>query len=65
MTRKPPQELQDYNLEGGQRRLVLCHGEVKAVAPGLRLVEATAEEKEPFERRKAAKKKPLDYGLPV
>ena len=54
-----------YNLEGGPRHLVLKNGTVKAVAPGLRLVNATAEEREPFEEEAAARKEPEEYGLPV
>jgi hypothetical protein len=54
-----------YNLEGGPRRIVLKNGAVKAVAPGLRLVDATAEEKKPFEEQAAARQEPLEYGLPV
>ncbi len=53
-----------YNLEGGQRHLVVKHGTVKAVAPGLRLVEATEEEKALF-RKADSEEEPQDYGLPV
>lgn len=53
-----------YNLDGGQRHLVVQGGVVKAVAPGLRLVEATEEEKQRI-RGKAQTKAPREYGLPV
>jgi len=54
-----------YNLEGGQRYLVEKGGEVKAVAPGLRLVEATDAETRAFQKRAGRKKAPREYGLPV
>lgn len=54
-----------YNLEGGQRYLVEQGGEVKAVAPGLRLVEATDQEKRSFREKAAPAKVPGEYGLPV
>ena len=57
------EDLEYYNLEGGKRHVVVKGGKVKAVAPGLRLVDATEEEKEPFKEDKP--KKPKDYGLPV
>ncbi|MFU8855878.1 MAG: hypothetical protein ACNA8S_02610 [Deferrisomatales bacterium] len=53
-----------YNLEGGQRHLVVQGGTVKAVAPGLRLVEATEEERQRVEG-KAPAQGPREYGLPV
>jgi hypothetical protein len=53
----------DYNLEGGPRRVVVKNGVVKAVAPGLRLVDATDEEAEPF--KKEEPEPPEDYGIPV
>lgn len=52
-----------YNLEGGQRHLVIKNGRVKAVAPGLRIVEATEEEKKLVE--KPEEEEPREYGLPV
>jgi hypothetical protein len=54
-----------YNLEGGQRNLIWKDGELRAVAPGLRVVEATDQEKQGFEEKHPRKKKPRDYGLPV
>jgi len=54
-----------YNLEGGQRNLIWKDGEVRAVAPGLRVVEATDQEKAGFEAKNPPKKKPREYGLPV
>jgi len=54
-----------YNLEGGPRHLVVKGEDVKAVAPGLRLVEATEQEKKTV-RAKLRKKEPKkEYGLPV
>jgi hypothetical protein len=64
MDRSERQDETDYNLEGGQRHLIVRDGKVKAVAPGLRLVDATEEEA----RRAGGKdpgKKPPEYGLPV
>ena len=55
----------DYNLEGGQRHLLWKDGQVKAIAPGLRLVEATEQEEKEFEERTPQKKAPKEYGLPV
>ncbi len=65
MTDKDREERAYYNLEGGYRHLVVKNGTVKAVAPGLRIVEATDEEKEPFKQADAEREEPLDYGLPV
>lgn len=53
-----------YNLEGGQRYLIVKGDEVKAVAPGLRVVEATEEEKRRV-RPAAPRRPPREYGLPV
>ncbi len=64
MTDDDREERAYYNLEGGPRHLVLKHGTVKAVAPGLRLVEPTEEEEALF-RKADAEEEPLDYGLPV
>ena len=57
-------EREYYNLEGGPRHLVVKHGVVKAVAPGLRLVKATEEEAKPF-KDKEIDTTPPDYGIPV
>ena len=54
-----------YNLEGGQRYLVWKDGEVRAVAPGLRIVEATDQEKRSFQKQSPPKKQVREYGLPV
>ena len=54
-----------YNLEGGQRYLISKDGEVRAVAPGLRLVEATDEEKQEYQAQNPPKKRAREYGLPV
>jgi len=54
-----------YNLEGGQRNLIWKDGKLRAVAPGLRLVEATEQEKEEFPEPNPPKKRPREYGLPV
>lgn len=53
-----------YNLAGGQRHLILRGGKVKAVAPGLRLVDATEQEAQSLQGTAAAKA-PGEYGLPV
>jgi negative regulator of sigma E activity len=53
-----------YNLDGGPRHVVVKDGVVKAVAPGLRLVPATAEEEACVHKDEKATE-PLDYGLPV
>lgn len=59
------EETSYYNLEGGPRHLIVKGEEVKAVAPGLRLVEATEQEKRAV-RAKTPKKEPKkEYGLPV
>lgn len=63
MTDRPEEEVEYYNLEGGQRHLVRRGGEVKAVAPGLRLVPATDDERQRVEGEPAAP--PPDHGLPV
>ncbi len=53
-----------YNLDGGQRHTVVRGGVLKAVAPGLRLVPATEEEK--LEKKKdEPPPEPKEYGLPV
>lgn len=52
-----------YNLAGGQRHLVVKNGSVKAVAPGLRIVEATEEEKKLVAEE--PEDEPQEYGLPV
>jgi hypothetical protein len=52
-----------YNLDGGQRHLIVQGGTVKAVAPGLRLVDATEEERRLLQGEAA--KAPREYGLPV
>lgn len=57
-------EAEYYNLEGGQRHLIVKGDDVKAVAPGLRVVEATEEEKERV-RAKKPRRPPREYGLPV
>lgn len=54
-----------YNLEGGQRYLICKDGEVRAVAPGLRLVEATDQEKREYQGKNPPKKQAREYGLPV
>ena len=53
-----------YNLDGGQRHLVLRGGVVKAVAPGLRLVGATDAERQRFEAAHPKPEEPYEYGLP-
>ncbi|MDF1552299.1 MAG: hypothetical protein P1P84_04510 [Deferrisomatales bacterium] len=58
------EERAQYNLEGGPRHVVVKHGVVKAVAPGLRLVKATEEEAQPF-RDREIDREPPDYGIPV
>ena len=64
MDDKKSDESAEYNLEGGPRHLVVKHGVVKAVAPGLRLVKATEEEAKPF-KDKEIDTTPEDYGIPV
>ena len=64
MDDKKSDESAEYNLEGGPRHLVVKHGVVKAVAPGLRLVKATEEEAKPF-KDKEIDTTPPDYGIPV
>ena len=53
-----------YNLDGGQRILIVKNGVVKAVAPGLRLVPAT-EAEEVEAHKDDPPPEPIDYGLPV
>lgn len=65
MTDNPRDEKSLYNLEGGQRYLICKDGEVRALAPGLRLVEATDEEKSEYQVEHPPKKEARDYGLPV
>ena len=54
-----------YNLDGGPRHVVLRGGVVKAVAPGLRLVPATAAERRGYATAHPEPEEPAEYGLPV
>ncbi len=58
------QESALYNLDGGQRHLLLRGGVVKAVAPGLRLVAATDAERQYFAFAYPKPEVPYEYGLP-
>ncbi|MEW6489172.1 MAG: hypothetical protein AB1578_14790 [Thermodesulfobacteriota bacterium] len=64
MDRSKRQDEAYYNLDGGQRHLIVRGGEVKAVAPGLRLVDATEEEARSVGGKEPGKA-PREYGLPV